>query len=91
MENTDVDQDFDQARRSGAIHNLEPSSSFANSIGTGGLVSEETSPTTPEQPRPVVGNMVIGGNCSANNDLSRRLYNPASAPLPKVTRALNII
>ncbi|XP_010529458.1 PREDICTED: plant UBX domain-containing protein 4-like [Tarenaya hassleriana] len=61
--NDDVDEIFNQARQLGAVEGpLERPSSSRSFTGTGRLLSGETVPSAPQQPEPVVHNIVFWSN-----------------------------
>ncbi|TXG46929.1 hypothetical protein EZV62_026223 [Acer yangbiense] len=82
----DVDAIFNQARQLGAVEgpleHLHPSSSSSRSFtGTGRLLSSgETVPTAPQQPEPVIHNIVFWSNgFTVNDGPLRRLDDPENA------------
>ncbi|KAK0579232.1 hypothetical protein LWI29_023184 [Acer saccharum] len=82
----DVDAIFNQARQLGAVEgpleHLHPSSSSSRSFtGTGRLLSSgEAVPTAPQQPEPVIHNIVFWSNgFTVNDGPLRRLDDPENA------------
>lgn len=88
----DVDAIFNQAKELGAVEgpleHLRPSSSSRSFAGTGRLLSGETVPSAPQQPEPVVHNIVFWTNgFTVNDGPLRRLDDPENASFLEV-RAL---
>ncbi|XP_010539295.1 PREDICTED: plant UBX domain-containing protein 4-like [Tarenaya hassleriana] len=79
--NNDVDEIFNQARQLGAVEGpLEHPSSSRSFTGTGRLLSGETLPSAPQQPDPVVHNIVFWSNGFTIDDGPlRRLDDPENA------------
>lgn len=80
----DVDAIFNQAKELGAVEgpleHLRPSSSSRSFTGTGRLLSGETVPSAPQQPEPVVHNIVFWANgFTVNDGPLRRLDDPENA------------
>ncbi|KAL5842438.1 hypothetical protein ACOSQ3_013041 [Xanthoceras sorbifolium] len=80
----DVDAIFNQARQLGAVEGpLEHLHSASNSrsfTGTGRLLSGETVPSAPQQPEPVIHNIVFWSNgFTVNDGPLRRLDDPENA------------
>ncbi|KAL1198972.1 Plant UBX domain-containing protein 4 [Cardamine amara subsp. amara] len=79
--NDDVDEIFNQARQLGAVEGpLEPPSSSRSFTGTGRLLSGENVLTGPQQPEPVVHNIVFWSNGFTIDDGPlRKLDDPDNA------------
>ncbi|GMH30260.1 hypothetical protein Nepgr_032103 [Nepenthes gracilis] len=80
----DVDEIFNQARQLGAVEgppdSLGLSSSSRSFSGTGRLLSGESLPAAPQQPEPVIHNIVFWRNgFTVNGGALRRLDDPANA------------
>ncbi|KAK6143237.1 hypothetical protein DH2020_023585 [Rehmannia glutinosa] len=81
----DVDAIFDQARQVGVVRgpleNLQPSTSSRSFTGTGRTLAGETLPTSPQQPKSVVHNIVFWRNgFTVNDGPLRSLDDPENAP-----------
>ncbi|GAY35285.1 hypothetical protein WN944_012601 [Citrus x changshan-huyou] len=80
----DVDAIFNQAKELGAVEgpleHLSPSSSSRSFTGTARLLSGETVPSAPQQPEPIVHNIVFWANgFTVNDGPLRRLDDPENA------------
>lgn len=87
----DVDAIFNQARQLGAVEGpleqLRPSSSSTNFAGTGRLLSGETVDSAPQQPEPVIHNIIFWTNgFTVNNGPLRRLDDPENAAFLEVMK-----
>lgn len=85
----DVDAIFNQAKELGAVEgpleHLSPSSSSRSFTGAARLLSGETVPSAPQQPEPIVHNIVFWANgFTVNDGPLRRLDDPENASFLEV-------